>query len=307
MLNENNSNKVTYTRYKKDKKTFVINKSNQNHNLCNIKIFSTNAAGLVKGKEASMISGVNATGANIVTIQETHCSRKGRINMPADFVVFESIRRTKHGGTMCAVKQYLHPKLIEEYDEPFELLVVEIEIENKGIRIMTGCGPQENQDEAKRMEFFLALEAEIVKSELAGKSTIIEIDANTKLGPEYIPNDPHPMSANGQILSKIIERQALIVANGTTQCKGLITRQRSTTDRYEKSCIDLLLFSGDMRNYFKELLIDDERKHVLSKITNTKNGVRKKESDHNVLLAEFTCKVDTTEKKHKVEIYNLKN
>ena len=81
----------------------VTNKSHINPNLSNIKMFSTNAAGLVKGKVASMLSEVNATGANIVTIQETHCTRKGRINMPADFVVFESIRRAKNGGTMFAV------------------------------------------------------------------------------------------------------------------------------------------------------------------------------------------------------------
>ena len=306
-MNENNSSTEKYIRYKKDKKTFVINKSHNNPNLCSIKMFSTNAAGLVKGKVASLISEVNATSANIVTIQETHCSRKGRISMPADFVVFESIRKRKCGGTLCAVKQYLNPKLIEEYDDPFELLVVEIEVENKGIRVITGCGPQENLDEEKRMQFFITLEAEIVKAELAGKSTIIEMDANTKLGPEHIPHDPHPISANGKILSNIIKRHALIVANGTKQCKGLITRQRSTTNRNEVSCIDLVMFSSDLRNSFKELLIDEARKHVLTRIISTKKGIIKKESDHNVLLTEFSCKVDTSEKKHKEEIYNLKN
>ena len=154
-------------------------------------MFSTNAAGLVKGKMASLLSEVNATGSNIVTIQETHSIRKGKIVKPADFVVFETIRKIKHGGTMCAVKHYLNPKLIEEYDDPFELLIVEVEVDKKGIRIMTGCGPQENLEEDKRMQLFIALEAEIVKSELAEKSTIIELDANSKLGPEHIPNDPH--------------------------------------------------------------------------------------------------------------------
>ena len=172
---------------------------------------------------------------------------------------------------------------------------------------MTGCGPQENLDEGKRMQFFITLEAEIVKSALAGKSMVIEMDANSKLGPEHIPNDPHPMSANGKILSNIIKRNALIVANGTRQCEGLITRQRSTTDRDEKSCIDLVLLSMDLSNYFKGLFIDDTRKHVLTRITNTKNGVRKKESDHNVLLTEFSCQIDTSEKKQSAEVYNLKN
>ena len=272
-----------------------------------IKMFSTNAAGLVKGKIASLLSEVNATGSNIVTIQETHSIRKGKIVKPADFVVFETIRKIKHGGTMCAVKHYLNPKLIEEYDDPFELLIVEVEVDKKGIRIMTGCGPQENLEEDKRMQFFIALEAEIVKSELAEKSTIIELDANSKLGPEHIPNDPHGMSGNGKILSNIIERHALIVANGTKECKGLVTRQRSTTNRTERSCIDLVLFSPDLREHFKELYIDDTRKHVLTRITNTKKGVIKKESDHNVLLTVFTCKIDITEKKQKVEVYNLKN
>ena len=111
---------------------------------------------------------------------------------------------------------------------------------------MTGCGPQENWDEVRRMHFFIALEAEIVKAEIAGKSIIIEIDANSKLGPEYITKDPHSMTPNDKILSDILKRHVLIVANGTTKCTGTITRQRSTTRRTEKSCIDLLIFSNDL-------------------------------------------------------------
>ena len=146
-----------------------------------------------------------------------------------------------------------------------------------------------------------------MKAELAGKSTIIEMDANTKLGPEYIPNDPHTMSGNGKILSNIIKRHALVVANGANDCVGLITRQRSTTNRTERSCIDLVIFSSDLMKHFKHLLVDESRKHVLTRITKSKKGVVKKESDHNVLLTEFTCKIDATENRNKVEVYNIKN
>ena len=65
--------------------------------------------------------------------------------------------------------------------------MVEVEAQNMNIRVITGCGPQENLDEDKRMPFFVALEGEIVKSELAGKSIIIELDANSKLGKHLIP------------------------------------------------------------------------------------------------------------------------
>ena len=43
-----------------------------------------------------------------------------------NFVVFEAIRKKKGGGTIVAVHQDLKPKLIEEYNDEFELLVVEI-------------------------------------------------------------------------------------------------------------------------------------------------------------------------------------
>ena len=39
---------------------------------------------------------------------------------------------------MLGVKDDLKPVLIEEYSETFELIVVEIRIENKEIRMLTG-------------------------------------------------------------------------------------------------------------------------------------------------------------------------
>ena len=90
------------------------------------------------------------------------------------FVVFESIRKKKCGGTMIAIHKDLNPKLIEEYNDDFELLVVEVDTEETPIRIMSGVGPQENWDEEKRIPFFLALETEMERAELAGKSILIQ-------------------------------------------------------------------------------------------------------------------------------------
>ena len=59
----------------------------------NRKIFSTNAAGLVNGKLKSLHGEVKSKTSNIVTIQETHSTRKGRIKMPDGFVIFEAIRK----------------------------------------------------------------------------------------------------------------------------------------------------------------------------------------------------------------------
>ena len=108
------------------------------------------------------------------------------------------------------------------------------------------------------------------------------------------------MSPNGRILSKILERHALIVANGSERCQGLVTRERTTMQRTEKSCIDILVFSSDLNKHFKSLIVDEKRKHVLTRITKTKKGVTKKESYHNVLITEFTCNVSQSKKNNKI-------
>ena len=141
---------------------------------------------------------------------------------------------------------------------------------------------------------------------MSGHSVIIEIDSNSKLGNQYIPNDPHHISPNGKMLATVIDNHALIVANSLSKCTGLITRRRITKYRTEESCIDMLLFSSDLQQYFTSLLIDEKRKHVLTKIRNTKNGVIKKESDHHVLLSEFKD-ISFTTNKTNYTIYNLKN
>ena len=95
-----------------------------------LKLFSTNAAGIIIGKIDSLKSEIVCTQANVFTIQETHCRKKGQIQIPG-FVVFETIRTKKGGGTLIGAHEDLNPKLIEEYNTDFELLVVEMKQRTK--------------------------------------------------------------------------------------------------------------------------------------------------------------------------------
>ena len=140
---------------------------------------------------------------------------------------------------------------------------------------------------------------------MAGRSVIIEIDSNSKLGNTYIPNDPYSITANGKMLARIIDNNALIVANSSSKCKGSITRRRITRDRTEESCIDMLLFSSDLQPCFESLVIDEKREHVLTKIRKSKKGIILKESDHHVLISKFSNKVAKDNKKVTCEMYNL--
>ena len=283
-------------------KTKHVSSQSVNH----IKLFSTNGAGVKNGKVNSLNSEIRNTRANIVTVQETHCTHKGKIKMNAQFVVFEAIRKKKGGGTMVAIHEDLNPKLIEEYSDEFELLVVETDTKEKSIRVISGYGPQENLDEEKRLKFFLALEVEIEKAELSGKSVIIEIDANSKLGEKYISGDPHKMSPNGALLAGIIERHGLVVGNGSDKCKGTITRKRTTKGHTEQSVIDIVMFSSDLNKHLKGILIDEKRNHVLTRISKSKRGIQIKESDHNVIITEFDCRAKDREENNREDVYNLK-
>ena len=78
------------------------------------------------------------------TLQETHYTKKGRC-VVKDFDIFEAIRKGKQkGGTMIGVHKALKPVLINELNDPFELLVVEIKIGDREIRVISGYGPQES-------------------------------------------------------------------------------------------------------------------------------------------------------------------
>ena len=51
----------------------------------------------------------------------------------------------------------------------------------------------------------------------------------------------------------------------------------------EKSIIDFVIVSDDLVENFLEIVIDDERRHVLTRLTRTKSGIVKRESDHNTI------------------------
>ena len=197
------TNKSTKIKKKKIKRGKGKNKEME---LC---IMSTNAAQL-KGKLNSFKSELKYSSVGLFTLQETHYATKGKVKIEG-FEIFEAIRKKVKGGTMIGAHKGLKPILISEYNEEFELLTIEIKIANKEIRIMTGYGPQENWSEQQRIPFFLALEEEIVKAELAGKSILIELDANSKLGYDIIPGDKHCQSENGKLLAGIIARHGLVL------------------------------------------------------------------------------------------------
>ena len=143
---------------------------------------------------------------------------------------------------------------------------------------------------------------------MQGTSIILEMDSNSKLGPDFIHNDPHQQTSNGKLLAGIIERHDLIVANGLSAvCVGKITRRRVTVKSTEESIIDHMIISNDLVEELESMLIDEEGKHALTKIVKSKGATKSKQSDHNTIVSKFNICWKEKKKSERVEIYNLKN
>ena len=68
----------------------------------------------------SLVDNVKNIDAAIITLQETHFNKKGKINEKfPDFEVFEAIRDKVKGGTAVIVHKSLKPVLIEKYSTEF--------------------------------------------------------------------------------------------------------------------------------------------------------------------------------------------
>jgi hypothetical protein len=273
-----------------------------------VPIFSANGAGCLS-KVQSIVDNVTHIGVGIITLQETHFKVKGKMNSKLkDFQIFEAIRKRMKGGTLIGAHKSLDPVLIEEYSEDFELLVVEVKLGSKDVRIISGYGPQENWKLEDRMPFFRALEEEIVKAKLNNKVIFIQMDANSKLGPDIIEGDPHIQSANGKILAEIVERNALIVMNSVkNKCKGKITRRRITRNVKEESIIDFVIGCEEMAEMIEHVNIDEEKTFVLTKYRKTKHGVKVIESDHNSIITYVKAGWNKKINIKRIEMYHLKD
>ena len=106
-------------------------------------------------------------------------------------------------------------------------------------------GPQENESIDIMEKFYTDFEIEIERAKLSGDHVFALGDFNAKLGSEAIPDDTHERSANGDILSQIIERKELIVVNETEKCLGTWTWQNNSNEQ-EKSIIDYVLVNEDI-------------------------------------------------------------
>ena len=273
----NNKKTISNQNFKFNKNKIIFNKKTRRtlkKKICENKLFTiigTNCNGLYSKKE-SLMNNINLFNPSICMVQESKLYKKGQIKIP-NYQIFESIRPFKEGGGLfLAAHCNIEPVLIADYQEKgHEILVIQAKFGISYCRFINAYGPQESSatgDQLKTIEFYAFLEQEIKNAQLLGHLICLQMDSNAKLGSDFIPNDPHSMSSNGQFISDIIMRNDLIVCNGSEKCEGLVTRERHTTKGFEQSVLDYLIVCPKLFTYFSRMKIDKDnsfRRYIKTK------------------------------------------
>ena len=117
--------------------------------------------------------------------------------------------------------------LISTKNEEAEVLTVQLEIDHIKIRIINGYGPQEDDSLQNKMNFWLALDEEILSAKSENCMILIQMDANAKVGRDIIGADPNNITdSNGRQLLALASRYGLQILNADAKCRGSITRCR---------------------------------------------------------------------------------
>ena len=284
-------------------------KSKQKKGQTNIKfsLLGTNSNGITNKLE-SLKEAISKFKPSIVTLQETKVKKSGTIKLNG-YQIFEKTRTLGGGGGLVtAVDLNLNPVLITVgQEEDAEILTVQAKVGNHDIRIINAYGPQEDDGNNEVYKFWQGIEEEIVSAKDENCLIILQLDANAKIGKENLKGDPNNATANGRILLDVVERQNLTIANTLDLCRGIITRERVTTLNVEKSVIDYVIVCSGLKDFLEEMIVDEDRTHVLTKYASTLGIKRKVVSDHNILFCRFSIVFDRIMNSVRREFFKLKD
>ena len=273
----------------------------------NLRFLGVNAAGL-RPKMMTFKKVIKELNPSVFSVQETKMKEEGKIKIE-NYVIFEKIRKKKEngGGIAIGCKESLNPVWVREGPEDVETLSIELFLKKFKIRFSTGYGFQENELIEKKKSFWEYYDNEVIEAEKSGSGLIIQMDGNFWAGKNIIPNDPRPQNNNGKLFQQFLERNKnLTVVNSLEICEGLITRKRSRDGKIEQSILDFFIVCDLVLPFLSKMVIDEDKKHILTNYENVKKGGKANDTDHSTEYIDLNLKI-STEKPVRKEIWNFKN
>ena len=270
-------------------------------------MMGVNAAGL-RSKFLTFKKVLNDLKPSVFFVEETKLKEAGRIKLD-NYIIFEKVRKTKinGGGLAIGCVRDLNPALVREGDDDVEALSVDIFVRKMKIRCCVAYGCQEGDAVEKKEAFWNYLDAEVTEAANAGAGLVIQLDGNLWAGDEIIPNDPRAQNRKGKLFQQFLVRNChLTVVNALDLCEGLITRSRFRNGKLEESVLDFFIVCHMVLPHVKRMVIDEQKKHILTNYEQVKKGGKAADTDHATEYIDFDLKV-SSEKPVRKEIWNFKD
>ena len=174
------------------------------------------------------------------------------------------------GGISTAVQNDLKPSTVKvmEGEDDDEFLITRLEHIIPPINIVNVCGEIEGRCTNEEIKLrFERLKKELDKIRREKEACILISDMNKKVGSDTLgvkDNKPN-VSYGGHMLRTLIESGQYFLANNTPEAVGGPYTREEPADAHlpwekrRKSCLDLVLVSTNLKQFYSGLEIDSRR------------------------------------------------
>ena len=97
----------------------------------------------------------------------------------------------------------------------------------------------------------------------------------------------------------------LSVANALPLCEGTISRSRVKDGKVEKSILDFFVVCSRVLPHITKMVIDENKKHVLTNYRGVKKGIKATDTDHFTEYLDIDLQLITKKKSTILRIKNL--
>ena len=218
----------------------------------------------------------------MIAITETWTDEDCEVEIEG-YVPFPNSRNQDGGGVVILVRRELKYITTEVKKTKEHLESIWVVINNNRIKIRIGIVyfPQEKDQNQK--EIYDIIKQQIHESRERDESIMIVGDFNSRVG-EAIEGNNRKVSKGGKKLLKMIEKEGLMLVNGSRNCTGKWTREENNS----KSILDYVVVDRELGEHIKKTTIHDEDKDVspfhLKRVSARK--IRTIYSDHNPIVIE---------------------
>ena len=271
-----------------------------------VRFLGVNAAG-IGSKLTSFKNTLNVLKPEVFFIEETKMKDEGKIEIE-DYDLFELVRKSRDGGGGLAIgcKKELQASWVREGDDKVESLSVDIFLKGIKIRCCVAYGCQETDSVDRKEAFWNYLNEEVAIADETDSGFILHFDGNLWAGEGIIPGDPRKQNRNGKFFETFLKQNPnLTVINSLPLCQGLITRRRIKNGALEESVIDFFLLCNRVLPYVQKMIIDEEKKFILTNYKKARVGGKAVDSDHFTQYMDVELEVEIV-KPEKLEVFNFK-